>query len=157
MGELLTKDQLADVIKNQLIYEKNIEVRPVKEIVKEFPFRAAKSIGITSTLGAAGTFGASFYAFRQVNTAINDTKIAFPLIGSFSLIDFGLNYSMTKLTGKVVPEHWISTLSSSAAGATCGYIFGHHQIRPTIAGGVAGLIYGYMRNAPLQMLGIEPF
>ena len=74
----------------------------------------------------------------QTNTVLNDTKITFPYIRSFRLIAFGLNYLMTTLTGKDVPEHWISALSSSSAEAICRYIFCHHISRPTIAGGVTG-------------------
>ena len=156
MIDILTKDQLSEIIKMQLIYEKNTEVRPFLEIVKDIPSKAAKSIGISVATGSALTFGSSFYAFRKFKIALKDTKTTLPIIASYSAMDFGINFTITKAAGKVWPERWISTTSSAMAGAACGYIFGNHKVKPTIAGGVAGMIYGYFRNVPLEYLGIDP-
>ncbi|KAK8896282.1 hypothetical protein M9Y10_014179 [Tritrichomonas musculus] len=157
MNDIITKDQLSEIIKMQLIYEKNTEIRPFFEIVKDIPSRAAKNFGITVTTGSLLTFGSSFYAFRKFGVAVKDVKTALPVITSFSAIDFGVNFTITKAAGKVWPERWISTTSSSIAGAACGYIFGKHKLKPTIAGSVAGMIYGYFRNVPLEYIGIDPF
>lgn len=157
MSDILTKDQLSEIVRMQLIYEKNTEVRPFFEIVKDIPSKAAKNIGITVTSGSALAFASSFYAFRKFNIAAKDVKTALPVLTTFSAIDFGINFTVTKATRRVWPDRWISTASSSMAGAACGYIFGNHKIKPTIAGGVAGMIYGYMRNIPLEYLGIDPF
>ena len=157
MCDMLTKDQLSEIIRMQLMYEKNTDVRPFFEIIEDIPSKAAKNFGITVTAGSALAFGSSFYAFRKLNIAAKDVKTALPVLTTFSAIDFGINYTITKATRRVWPDRWISTASSSMAGAACGYIFGNHKIKPTIAGGVAGMIYGYMRNIPLEYLGIDPF
>ncbi|OHS95110.1 hypothetical protein TRFO_38656 [Tritrichomonas foetus] len=153
----LTKDQLSEIVKMQLIYEKNTDVRPVTEMAKDLPFKMIKNVGITTTLGSALTFGSSVYSFRRLDIATKDVKTALPFLTSFSCIDFGINYTLTKATGRKAPDRWISVTSSAAAGATVGYVFGNRRARPTIAGGVIGMAYGYLRNTPLQLFGIEPF
>ena len=46
MSDILTKDQLSEIVRMQLIYEKNTDVRPFFEIVKDIPSKAAKNINI---------------------------------------------------------------------------------------------------------------
>ena len=153
----LTKKDIEELVKMQLLYDKNIEIRPYGEIAKEFPLRAIKSIGLTTAIGSSLTWSSSFFVFRKLSVANNDVKIAFPILATFGGIDFGINYTLTKATGKVAPTRWISIASSSAAGASCGYIFGNYKMKPALFGGIAGAIYGAVRNYPLELLGFQPY
>jgi hypothetical protein len=153
----LTKEQLEHVIKMQLLYERNSDIRHVSEIVSEIPGKAAKSIAITTSVGSALTFGSSLFVFRKLTPACADLKQAVPVLAAFSALDFGVNFTLTKGFGKRVPERWMSVTSGGAAGATLGYVLGKRMPRPTILGGIAGALYGLVRNYPLEVLGFEPF
>ncbi|KAH0787890.1 hypothetical protein GPJ56_008239 [Histomonas meleagridis] len=153
----LTKKDIDELIKMQLLYDKNMEIRPIKEVAKDFPIRAIKSIGLTTAIGSSLTWASSLFVFRKPSIANNDVKIALPILTTFGGIDFGVNYTLTKFTGKVNPTRLISITSSSIAGASCGYIFGNHKIKPTLFGGVAGALYGAVRNYPMEILGFQPY
>ena len=153
----LTIDQIEFLIKHQLLEQKNLEIRPVKDIAKEFPIKCLKSVGITTGFGTAFTAGFSLLTFKKLESAKGDVKLALPVLGMFSAVDFSVNYSITKLTGKKNPTKTISITSGTCAGAACGWYFGEHRVKPTVFGGVCGAIYGAIRNTPLEFLGIEPF
>jgi hypothetical protein len=141
----------------QLLYEENADIRPYSEIVKDIPFRAVKSIGTTIGLGSLLTAGSSFFVFRKLQVAKNDLKVALPVLTSFSAIDFTVNMALTRLTGKRTPERYMSVISGGVAGGAVGYIYGKGMPRPTIGGAIAGLVYGYVRNWPLDTLGLDRF
>ena len=153
----LTKDQIEFLVKHQLLEEKNIEIRKPKEFVKEIPQKCFKSMALTTTLGTAMTAVVSGFTFKEMGVVKKDVKTALPFLGLFSTVDFMVNYTLTKATKKKNPTRLISITSGSCAGATCGWYFSNHQVKPTIFCGVAGGIYGALRSTPLEMLGFEPF
>jgi hypothetical protein len=154
---VLTKDQLSHVLKMQLYYEKNYDIRPYSEIAKEFPLRLAKSVSLTATAGAMLTFGSSFFVFRKLSTAVGDVRQAAPVLGAFATTEFALNYALARMTGKRVPERWMTIASSSVAGAGVGYIAGGRSGKSAAFGGVCGAVYGLVRNYPMDLLGFDPF
>ena len=153
----LTKEQMDRVIKMQLLYEKNYDIRPYTEIAVDIPPMAAKSMLLTTTFGSALTWGSSFFVFRKLSIANSDVAKAFPVLTAFSAMDFGVNFTLTKLCGRRSPERWMSVASSATAGGVVGYHLGNKKVKPTIAGCVLGGLYGYVRNYPLDLLGYEPF
>ena len=150
-------DQIEFLVKHQLLEQKNCEIRPVKEIAKEFPIKCAKSLTLTSVFGITMTAGISGFTFRNMDSVKKDVALALPVLGVFSTVDFSINYAMTKALGKKNPTRPICITSGTCAGAACGWYFGNHQVKPTVFGGVCGGIYGALRNTPLELLGIEPF
>lgn len=153
----LTKEQMDRVIKMQLLYEKNCDIRPYKEIICDIPKKAVKSFALTTSLGAGLTWGSSFFVFRKLKIANADVATALPVLAGYSAVDFGVNFALTKGFGKKAPERWMSVTSGATAGAVVGYHIGGRKMKPTIAGGVLGALYGYVRNYPLDLFGYEPF
>lgn len=145
------------IVEMQLLYDENMDIRPYKEIILDIPKQCVRSVGITVGTGTLLTWGSSFFVFRSAKIANSDVRKALPVLGKFSAIDFGVNMALTKLTGKRVPERWMSVTSSATAGACIGYSLGGKKIKPTVGGGVLGAIYGYMRNWPLDLFGLDPF
>jgi hypothetical protein len=154
---LLTKEELSHVLKMQLYYEKNRDVRSYIEIARDFPLRLSKSVGLTMATGIGLTFGSSFFVFRRFSTAVADVKQAVPAVAAFATADFGLNYALTRVTGKRIPERWMSVASASAAGVGVGYVVGGGRGKSAVLGGVCGAVYGLVRNYPMDLLGFEPF
>ena len=150
-------DQIEFLIKYQLLEQKNLEIRPIKEIIKEFPFKCTKSLLITTTLGTTLTAGISGFTFKNMESVKKDVQLALPVLGMFSAVDFSVNYTLTKTFGKKNPTRAISITSGTCAGAACGWYFGNHQVKPTVFGGLCGGLYGALRNTPLEFFGIEPF
>jgi hypothetical protein len=111
---------------------------------------------LTTAVGSALTIGSSFFVFRDLRTAKKDLCQALPVLLSFSAIDFGINYPLSKIFGKRVPDYWMSTASAAAAGATIGYVYGG-KCRSALAGGIIGAAYGYIRNIPLDILGLDRY
>lgn len=157
MAKALSKEQLEVLIKIQLLDQKNYEIRPRIEVAKEFPFKLAKSVGITFTTGTLLTSAASGFAMRNMKSVKEDLSLAVPVLGMFSGIDFAVNYTLTKSFGCKNPTRTICVASGATAGAACGYYFGDKKWKPTLFGGIAGGIYGAIRNTPLELLGFEPF
>ena len=155
--ERLTREDLASIIQNQLLYDKNIETRPISEILLEMPVNAAKSFLLTVGVGAGLTWSSSMFAFRRASIANRDVKIALPVLVSFSSIDFCVNFALTKASGKAVPTRGISAASGSIAGASLGYFLSDHKLKTTVFGGIAGALYGYLRNIPMEILGFNPY
>ena len=156
MSKALTIDQLETIVKNQLLYEKNIECRSNKEIIKELPFKALKSFSLTTGLGTTMTFGSSLFVFRNFKIVKSDIQEVLPVLSMFSTIDFTINYTLTKSLGKIRPERWICCTSGATSGAITGWYFGKSW-KPTLFGGICGGIYGSIRNYPLELFGYEPF
>ncbi|EAY14885.1 hypothetical protein TVAG_379950 [Trichomonas vaginalis G3] len=157
MAKALTKEQLEVLIKIQLLDEKNYEIRPKIDIVKEFPFKLTKSVGITLGTSTLLTAAASGFAMRNIKSVKEDLGLAIPVFGMFSGIDFAVNYTLTKSFGYKNPTQPICIVSGATAGAACGYYFGNKKLKPTLFGGIAGGIYGAIRNTPMNLLGFEPF
>ena len=126
------------------------------EVLAEIPIKAAKSIGITTTIGTAMTFGSSLFVFRDIKIVGSDLRQAAPVLGLFSIVDFTINHSITKALGKRRTERWICCASGATAGASCGWYFGKSW-KPTVFGGILGGVYGAVRNYPLEMFGLEPY
>ena len=154
--DILTKDELDHVIKSQMNTHLNIEIRPVKEILREFPMKAIKSVGISTSLGSFMTLCSSLYVFRDFRMVGKDMKVAVPALLQYSTIDFSINYGLTKAFKKRRPERWMCVTSSGIAGSYIGWHYGK-RAPTTIFGGVMGAIYGYVRNTPLTMFGFDPY
>lgn len=154
---LLSRDQIKHLVQMQLLYDENIDIRSYSEMALDAPKQCIKSVGLTTGFGTLATWGSSFFVFRSLKIANNDVKKALPVLGKFSAIDFGVNFALTKITGKRVPERWMSVASSSTAGACVGYSLGNKKLKPTVAGGIIGAIYGYTRNWPMDLFGFDPF
>ena len=154
--DILTRDELDYVIKSQMNTHLNMEIRPIKEIIKEIPVKALKSVGISTSLGSFMTLSSTLYVFRDFKMVGKDLKIAFPALLKFSAIDFTINYGLTKAFKKRRPEKWMCVASSGIAGSYIGWNYGR-RAPTTIFGGVVGAIYGYIRNTPLTMFGFDPY
>ena len=96
MANPISVNQLEKIVKNQLMYEKNYEIREISEFIKEIPFKAIKNIGISTALGTTITLGSSLFIFRNIEAVKNDLNQILPVLGVFSSIDFSINYSLTK-------------------------------------------------------------
>lgn len=155
-SDILTKEELDYVVKSQMESIHNREIRPISEILKEIPFKAFKSVSLTTSLGTSMTICSSLYVFRDFKMVSRDLKIAIPALLKFSAIDFSINYGLTKAFSKCRPEKWMCTTSSAVAGSILGWHYGK-RVPTAIFGGTVGAIYGYVRNAPLKMFGFEPY
>ena len=156
-SKALTKEQIEFLVKHQLSEQKNYEIRPKSEIIKEIPMKCFKNFAITTTFGATMTAAISGFSFRKMEPVKKDLAAALPVLGMFSAVDFSINYTLTKALGLKNPTRAVCVTSGTCAGATCGWYFSGHQWKPTVFGGVAGGIYGALRNSPVEMLGFEPF
>jgi hypothetical protein len=155
--ELLRREQLEHVVKMQLLHERNLEIRSFSEVLKTLPLSAVKSFGIAVGTGSALTAAASLFVFRDFRIARNDLKVAFPVLSSYAGIDFGVNFLLTKAAGRRTPERMTSVISVGVAGGVAGYIFGKGMPRPTIGGAIAGALFGYIRNTPMEAFGLDRY
>lgn len=153
----LTKAQLDGVVKMQLLNEMNCDIRPYREIVADFPAKVAKSVVLTAGGGTAMMWGCSLSVFRKVSVANDDALQALPALGAFGVLDSTVNFGMMRAFGKRLPDPWICVTSSAASGAAVGYAVGSGGIKPTLAGGLMGAAYGYMRAYTADLLGADPF
>lgn len=158
MSKILTKDEVDKLVKNQL-YRMNCETSTLLQMVTNAPVKLAINTAIHTGIGSTITFGSSLFCFRKFGIAAKDVKAAFPVLATYSLIDFGINYPITKAMHQRYPSPMTSVISSTAAGASCGFIFSAQGQRkyPIIFGGVFGAIYGYARNVPSRIYGFDLF
>lgn len=149
----LTRADLHSLVENQLLYDCNLEARPLSALARELPAAAAKSLAMTVGLGAGLTWSASLFAFRRASVANRDTVTALPALALFGGADFFASYALTKALGRAAPTRGVAAAAGAAAGGAVAYALGGRSLRPAAAGAAAGALFGYARHAASSALG----
>lgn len=155
MTRSLSKDIIRDIVKKQMIAE-NFELRSCSEYCKDIPFAGLKSILASGTVGIVFTSCLHLARDRTPENIIHNGIISkVPMISTFSVFEFGINFAATKFIGLNRSTRAIDITSAAVSGGICGFIYGRNKGTSIIFGSFCGAAYGALRRRIFDLISLS--